>query len=67
VASQAETEARKAWGADKSAAFDRALAAFWDRAAELAKSHEGADPALHTRISRGTLSEVRLDRDERFA
>jgi hypothetical protein len=40
------------------------MARFWDRAAELAKDDLGADLAIKPRISRGVLSEVRLDRDE---
>jgi hypothetical protein len=64
VASQAEQIARSKWGAEKSAAFDRAMARFWDRAAELAAAEAGAELAIKPRIARGRLSEVRIDRDE---
>ncbi len=64
MASQAEQIARKKWGAEKCAAWDRALDRFWSRAAELAESDQGADPEIRARISRGVLTEVRIDRDE---
>lgn len=64
MASQAEQTARKEWGDEKCAAFDRLMARFWERAAELAESKQGADLAIKPRISRGALVEVRLDRDE---
>jgi hypothetical protein len=67
VASQDEQIARAKWGAEKSAAFDRAVAAFWARARELAEAEGGAELGILPRISRGALSEVRLDRDERFS
>lgn len=63
MASQAEQIARAKWGAEKCAAFDRLMARFWDRAAELAKAEQGADLAIRPRISRGLLSEVRFDAD----
>lgn len=64
MAIQSEQLARAEWGAEKSAAFDRIMDRFWDRAAELATSKGGADPIIRTRIARGKLSEARLDRDE---
>jgi hypothetical protein len=67
VASQDEQIARAKWGAEKCAAFDRAMAAFWSRARELAEAEGGAELGILPRISRGALSEVRVDRDERFA
>lgn len=64
MASQAEQTARAEWGAEKCAAFDRLMARFWERAAELAQNKQGADLAIKPRISRGVLAEIRLDRDE---
>lgn len=64
MASTSEQIARAKWGAEKSAAFDRQMAKLWDRFAELAQAEKGANPGIRTRVSRGLLAEVGLDRDE---
>ena len=64
MASQSEQSARAKWGPEKCAAFDRQMAKLWDRFAELATDETGANPGIRTRVSRGLLAEVGLDRDE---